>query len=308
VTGYIIRRLFYGALLIVVLMIVLFLSLHVLGDPVTLMLPEDATQEQLEAARHQYGYDRPVLVQLADYLNRISHLDLGDSIRYHRPAGELFSERFPKTMALAGVVLALALPLGLLLGLVAGLWPFSILDRSVTVISFVAVAMPSFWLALMLIVVFAVQLGLLPTSGFGGFTNWQYYVLPVIALAFRPTGRVAQLARSALVEELAKQYVTVARAKGLSEARVLLLHTLKNAMNPVITLGAGEVVNLFGGSVVIESIFGWPGIGSLMIDSIISRDLYVVETCVIAIGVVVVFVNLVVDVLYAYFDPRVVYK
>jgi peptide/nickel transport system permease protein len=305
---FIIRRLTYGALVIVVLAVVMFLALHLLGDPVSLLLPDDAPQEQVDAVRHELGYDRPVLVQLGEYLYDFAHLDFGESLRYRRPAGALFQERFPKTLALAGVVMATAVPLALLLGIIAGLRPLSIVDRIVSIISFSGVAMPPFWLALMLIIVFAVQLRLLPTSGFEGFTDWQYYVLPAATLAVRPIGRLSQLTRSSLVEEMARLYVTTARAKGLSETSIIVTHALKNAMNPVITLGAGEAVALINGSVVVESIFGWPGIGSLMIESIVGRDLYVVVTCIVAVGIIVVFLNLAVDILYAYFNPRIVYK
>ncbi len=305
---YIIRRLIYGMLVIVALATVLFLALHVLGDPVSLMLPDEATQEQIQAARHQYGYDRPFSVQLVDYLSRFVHLDFGDSLRYRKPAVQLFQERFPRTLALTGVVLALAFPLGLLFGIVAGLRPMSILDRLVSVFSFAGLAMPSFWLALMLMIVFSIQLGILPTSGFGGYVSWQYYVLPAIALAVRPIARIAQLTRSSLLEEMSRQHITVARAKGLAESRVIVVHALKNALNTVITLGANEILVLLGGSVVIEAIFGWPGIGSLMLESIKGRDLYVVETCVVAIGAISVLTNLVVDLLYGYFDPRIVYN
>jgi peptide/nickel transport system permease protein len=307
VTQYIIRRLIYGVLLILLLAMILFFALHVLGDPITLMLPEDATEEQYQKALHQYGYDRPVLVQLTDFLNHLAHLDFGESLTYRRSAGALFWERFPKTVALASVVLAIALPVGLLLGILAALWPLSVVDRVASVLSYGGIAMPSFWLALMLIIVFSVRMGLLPTSGFGGFGSWQYYILPATALVARPIGRLAQVTRASIVEERTKPYITVSRAKGLSESRVLFGHTLKNAMNPIITLCGGEIAGIINGSVVIESIFGWPGIGSLTIDAVIARDLYLVETCIIAVGVIVVFINLIVDILYAFCDPRIVY-
>jgi peptide/nickel transport system permease protein len=294
--------------MIVALAVSLFMALHVLGDPVSLMLPEDATSEQVAAARHLYGYDRPFLVQLGDFMGHLVRLDFGDSLRYRTSAGKLFQQRFPRTVALAGVVFVIAFPLGLVLGILAALRPLSLLDRFINLIAFATVAVPSFWLGLMLMVIFSVQLRLLPTSGFDGFTSWQYYILPGVTLAARPIGRLAQLSRSSVMEEMSKCYITAARAKGLSEARVVFVHALKNAMNPVITLGGAELRMFLGGSLVIEAIFGWPGVGSLLIDSIMARDLYVVETCIMAIGVIVIFINLGVDLLYAWFDPRIVYK
>jgi ABC-type dipeptide/oligopeptide/nickel transport system permease component len=234
-------------------------------------------------------------------------LDFGQSLKYGKPAGILFQERFPNTAALAGVVLLVAFPLGLLLGILSGLRPLSVLDRLISVLSFATVAVPSFWLGLTLMIVFAIWMGILPTSGFGGIANWRYYILPGATLAARPIGRVAQLARASLVDEMGKQYVTVARSKGLAESRIIVVHALKNAMNPVITLGAAEVRVLLGGSIVAETIFGWPGLGSLLMEAITGRDLCVVETCVVAIGVIVIFVNIAVDLLYACSDPRIVY-
>ena len=246
------------------------------------------------------------MVQLADYLNNFVRLDFGDSLRYRMPAGMLFQARFPRTVALASVVLAIAFPLSLLLGILAGLRPLSVIDRVISVVSFGGISIPPFWLGLMLIIVFAVQIGPLPTSGFGGFTGWQYYVMPAAALAIRPIGRLAQLTRSSLVDEMAKQYVTTARAKGLSEPRVIRVHALKNAMSSLSRLAQ---VRLYFPQWLGRNRDHIRLAGHWLTDdkSITARPVCS-ETCVVAVGIIVVFANLAVDILYAYFDPRIVYK
>jgi peptide/nickel transport system permease protein len=205
---------------------------------------------------------------------------------------------------LASVTLALALPLAVILGIVSAIWPRSPADRVVTLVSLTGVSTADFWLGLMLILVFAVRLTWLPTSGFGGV---EYVILPALALAFRPLGRVSQVVRSSMLDELNKNYVTTARAKGLRERGVILFHTLKNAAIPIITLSGDEAAALLNGAVVIETLFGWPGVGVLLIQAIERRDLPVIEAAVITIAVMIVTVNLIVDLIYARIDPRIHY-
>jgi peptide/nickel transport system permease protein len=200
--------------------------------------------------------------------------------------------------------LLIAIPLALFLGIISAIRPRSIADRSVTVVSLAGVSTADFWLGLMLIILFAVELGWLPTSGYGGPSH---VILPALALAVRPMGRISQVVRSAMLEEMAKGYVTTARAKGLRERVVVLRHTLRNAALPILTLMGDEAAVMLNGAVVIETVFGWPGIGILLIQAIERRDLPLIEAAVISIAVMIVTVNLIVDLMYSWFDPRVRY-
>jgi peptide/nickel transport system permease protein len=191
-----------------------------------------------------------------------------------------------------------------ILGIVSALWPRSVADRIVTLVSLTGVSTADFWLGLMLILVFAVRLTWLPTSGYGG---WQFVILPALALAFRPLGRVSQVVRSSMLDELSKTYVITARSKGLREQSVVIGHTLKNAAIPIITLSGDEAAALLNGAVVIETLFGWPGVGVLLIQAIERRDLPVIEAAVITIAIMIVTVNLAVDLIYARIDPRIHY-
>ncbi len=220
------------------------------------------------------------------------------------PALPIVLDRLPATLYLAGVTLAVALPVAVVLGVVSAVKPRSLADRVVTVVSLTGVSTADFWLGLMLILFFAVQLGWLPTSGYGGL---QFVVLPAAALAFRPMGRVSQVVRSSMLDEMSKGYVTTARAKGLGERVVIFFHTLKNAALPIITLAGDEAAALLNGAVVIETLFGWPGVGILLIQAIERRDLPLIEASVIAIAVMIVTVNLLVDLVYTRIDPRVQY-
>src|SRR5690606_32563365 len=210
-------------------------------------------------------------------------------------------QRVPATLTLTLVSLSIAVPLALALGTRSAIKPGSWTDRALTTVSLAGVSIADFWLGLMLIMVFAVQLDLLPTSGFGGL---EYLILPAITLALRPTGRLAQIARSALVEEMQKPYIKTLRAKGLSEAQIVRRHALKNSAIPIITVAGDEIATFLNGAVVIETIFAWPGIGTLFINAIERRDLPLIEACVFVVALMVIAVNLLVDFTYARLDPR----
>ena len=269
------------------------------------MLRPEATEEQVQALREELGFDDPVLVQFGRYLGDLARGDFGDSLWQRVPAMPIVLDRLPATLYLAGVTLAVAVPLALLLGIVSAIRPRSLPDRVVTVVSLAGVSVADFWLGLMLILFFAVELGWVPTSGYGGLN---FVILPAAALAIRPIGRISQVVRSAMLDEMSRAYVTTARAKGLTDRVVVGYHTLKNAAIPIVTLMGDEAASLLNGAVVIETLFGWPGIGILLIQAIERRDLPLVESTAIVIAVMIVGVNLLVDRTYSLIDPRVRYQ
>jgi peptide/nickel transport system permease protein len=299
-----IRRIAQSVFILLGLIIAVFFVTHMLGDPARLMLRPEATEEQVQALRESLGLNDSLAVQFGRYMRNLVQGDFGDSLWQRVPALPIALDRIPATLYLAGVTLLIAIPLALFLGIISAIRPRSIADRSVTVVSLAGVSTADFWLGLMLIILFAVELGWLPTSGYGGPSH---VILPALALAVRPMGRISQVVRSAMLEEMAKGYVTTARAKGLRERVVVLRHTLRNAALPILTLMGDEAAVMLNGAVVIETVFGWPGIGILLIQAIERRDLPLIEAAVISIAVMIVTVNLIVDLMYSWFDPRVRY-
>ena len=275
---------------------------HLVGDPASLMLRPEATEAQRLAVRERLGLNDPILVQFGRFLGGVVRGDFGESIWQRVPALPIVLDRLPATLYLASATLLLAVPLAIVLGIISAIRPGSIVDRVVTVVSLGGVSTADFWLGLMLILLFAVRLGWLPTSGYGGF---QFVILPAVALAFRPLGRISQVVRSAMLDQFSQPYVITARAKGLTERVVVYLHTLKNAAIPVATLVGDEAASLLNGAVVIETVFGWPGVGILLIQAIERRDLPLIEASVIVIAVMIVTVNLLIDLTYSFLDPRV---
>ena len=286
------------------LIVVVFFMTHLVGDPVDLMLRPEATEEQRQALRERLGLNDPILVQFGRFVSGAVRGDFGESIWQRVPALPIVLDRLPATLYLTSATLLLAVPLSIVLGIISAIRPGAIVDRVVTVVSLGGVSTADFWLGLMLILFFAVRLGWLPTSGYGGF---QFVILPAVALAFRPLGRISQVVRSAMLDQFSQPYVITARAKGLTERVVVYLHTLKNAAIPVATMVGDEAASLLNGAVVIETVFGWPGVGILLIQAIERRDLPLIEASVIVIAVMIVTVNLVIDLTYSFLDPRVRY-
>jgi peptide/nickel transport system permease protein len=284
--------------------VVVFFMTHLVGDPVDLMLRPEATEEQRQALRERLGLNDPILIQFGRFVSGAVRGDFGESIWQRVPALPIVLDRLPATLYLTSATLLLAVPLSILLGIISAIRPGSTGDRVVTVVSLGGVSTADFWLGLMLILFFAVRLGWLPTSGYGGF---QFVILPAVALAFRPLGRISQVVRSAMLDQFSQPYVITARAKGLTERVVVYLHTLKNAAIPVATMVGDEAASLLNGAVVIETVFGWPGVGILLIQAIERRDLPLIEASVIVIAVMIVTVNLVIDLTYSFLDPRVRY-
>ena len=286
------------------LTMVVFVVARMLGDPAKLMLPIEATQEQIDALRKALGLDRPIWVQFYYFVLDVARGDFGKSMWQNVPTLPLVLNRLPATMLLTASTMFVAIAVAIPVGTISAMKPRSIADRMSTVFSLAGVSVAEFWLALMLILLFAVQLGWFHTSGYG---EWKHLVLPSAALALRPIGRIAQVVRSSMLEELSKPYIVTARAKGLQERIVVFYHALKNAAIPIITLTGDEIAGLVNGAVVAEVVFGWPGVGLLVIDAIEKRDLPLIQADVFVVAVLVVAINLVVDVVYAYLDPRVRY-
>jgi peptide/nickel transport system permease protein len=301
-TAYLARRLAHSALVLFGVLTLVFLLGHGIGDPAKIILPPEHTQQQYLETRRALGLDDPLPVQFGRAVASWLNGTFGTSLWMRLPALPVALERVPATLYLTFVTMICALPIAVLLGTLSAVRPGTFLDRLLTVLSLAGVSTAEFWLGLMLILIVAVELGLLPTSGYGGL---QFAILPALTLGFRPIGRVAQVTRSAMLDEIGKPYVVTARAKGLAERACIYGHTLKNAAIPIVTLCGDETAALLNGAVVIETVFGWPGIGSLLIQSITKRDLPLVEATVFIIATLIVTLNLIVDVVYTRLDPRV---
>jgi peptide/nickel transport system permease protein len=302
ITAYLIRRLFHSCAVILAVLILVFLLGHGIGDPAKIMLPPEAPQAQYLELRAKLGLDDPLPVQFVRTASHWIRGDFGISMWQQVPSLPVALQRLPATFYLALITMSVALPLAVLIGTISAIKPRSVLDRVLTVFSLAGVSVAEFWLGLMLILIVAVQFGLLPTSGYGGL---QFAILPALTLAFRPIGRVAQVSRSTMLDEVNKPYVTTARAKGLRERVAIFGHALRNAAIPIITFCGDETSSLLNGAVVIETVFGWPGIGSLLIQSILRRDLPLVEATVFVISLMIISMNLLVDLAYTKLDPRV---
>ncbi|HLT58546.1 MAG: ABC transporter permease [Limnochordales bacterium] len=272
------------------------------GDPALLMLGEHAPPEQYRALREKLGLDDPVHIQYLRWLWRAVQLDLGDSIRSSRPVVEEIVERIPGTVELAVLSVLLATFIGIPAGVISATRPNSWLDNIFTVLALGGVSMPVFWQALMLIIIFSVNLGWLPPSGRLG--GWEYFVLPVVTLGTSAAASITRMTRATMLEAIHEDYVRTARAKGLDERRVIYRHALRNALLPVVTVIGLEFGNLMAGAVITETIFAWPGIGRLAVDAIRTRDYPVVQGVVMTFALSYVLINLIVDLLYAYLDPR----
>lgn len=290
-------------------MALLFFATNVLGDPIDLLVSEDATEEAVEALRQHYGYDRPMYVRFADFFGHFLIGDFDRSLRFRVPARGLVLEKLPNTAALALVAWGIGM-VGIPIGMLAARRPRGFMDRLVNILSFAIISIPDFWLALMLILIIALQFDLLPTSGFTGLgpSGWKYIILPALALSPRVLGRNAQITRATMIEEMGKQYVATARSKGLAENTLLYTHVLKNAAISIVTLMGDELAGFMNGATITETIFGWPGLGKLLIDSINARDLPVITATVFVVALMVMLINVVVDLIYTYLDPRIQYK
>lgn len=298
-----VRRIAQGLIVVIGVTIVVFVVTRLIGDPVDVLLPIEATEEQRREFEHALGFDRPIYVQFADYMGDLARLDFGESLWQHRPALDIVFEALPRTFQLVFPAIALAVLLAIPLGVISALKPGSALDRLTVVLSLAGLSIPQFWLGLLFIIVFSVQLQLLPTSGLGGL---DHLILPALTLALPAVGRIAMIVRSSMIDELNQQYVKMAQAKGLSYTRVVGVHALRNAAVPALTLTGWELIRALAGySVIVEKVFAWPGIGFLAFQAIERQDLVLLQAIVFTVAVIVVIVNVAVDLMYKAIDPRI---
>ena len=304
-TRYVLRRAVHSLGVALIVLVLVFFVGRLIGDPAVLILPVDARAEQVAELRERLGLNAPLATQFLTFITGAVRGDFGLSFWQQVPTLGLVFERLPSTLLLAAATMAISIPLAILLGALAVLNPGSWADKSVTVASLSGVSVVDFWLGLMLILIFSVQLGWLPTSGYG---DLEHLILPAVVLAASPLGRIAQIARSAVLDEMSKAYIRAARAKGMSRRRAVFRHGLKNAFVPIITMAGDETTSVLNGAVVIETVFAWPGIGLLLIQAIQRRDLPLIEATVFTVAMIVILTNLFVDLAYAYLNPRIRYS
>src|SRR6185295_17639003 len=274
---YLTRRAVHSAFALLGLIIAVFFLARLTGDPTDLFLPVDASRDdRIEFAR-KHGYDRPATEQFVRFVGNVMEGDLGFSLRKQRPAVEVVLEAYPTTLKLAGVTLLIG-------------------------ISLAGASAPDFWVAITAILFFSVSLRWLPTSGTGGILFW---IMPVTVLALRPFGLLVQVVRGAMLDSLASAYVKTARAKGVGESTVIFVHALRNACLAVVTVAGNLAVGLINGAVIVETVFGWPGVGKLMIDAVIQRDFAVVQASIMVTAIAIFLMNILIDMLYAALDPRI---
>ncbi|MBY6435842.1 ABC transporter permease [Rhodococcus sp. BP-149] len=296
------RRVYTSLVPLLVVLIGVFFLARLTGDPTSLYLPESATPAQREAFAAQNGFDQSVWTQMVDYFGGVLHLDFGESLRTGEAASTMALRAFPATLQLAFVTMLLAVIGSIVIGCWAAYRPNSLADRFSSLLSMTAASIPDFWFAITGVWIFAVVLGVLPTSGTGGAVAW---VLPIATLLIRPLGVLTQVVRGAMVSALSAPYVRLARSKGAGDLRVVTHHALRNAAAPALTVAGDLTVGLVNGAVVVEAIFGWPGIGKLMIDAILQRDFAVLQAAVLLTAVSIFVLNIVIDACYALLDARV---
>lgn len=313
--AFILRRFVHSVVLLFALVSFVFVIGRIIGDPALIMLGTNATDAALQQVRENLGLTDPIWQQYLVFLGDLVQGDFGTSFRYGfsvlptdllRAEGTkvlpVVLERLPATFMLAGAALGMAFVLAIVMGCLAAMHPRSWIDHLVNVISLASVSLVQFWFGLILILLLSVHLGLFPTGGYG---TWQHLILPALTLAARPLGRIAQVVRSSMLDELAKPYIIAARAKGVSETRVVFVHALKNASIPVVTITGDELSQLLTGAMLVETVFAWPGIGMLLIDSLARRDLPMVQAGIFVVAGLVVLVNFLVDIAYTLINPRI---
>jgi peptide/nickel transport system permease protein len=300
--GFLLRRL--GQVLVTLFGVItlIFFVQRLTGDPTFLLVPETATQADIDALRHTLGLDRPLFVQYLSFLQQIAGFDLGQSVVQNVPVSTIIASRLPYTLQLAAGALTVACGLGIPVGIVLALFRQTVAARMLAGLVFAAQSMPTFWSGIMLIMLFAVTLGWLPPSSVGGFEN---LIMPSVALGLLSMATFARITRTAILDELTRDYVRSARARGATMGRLLTRHLARNASIPVITVAAIEISNLLAGAVIVETVFAWPGLGQVTVQSILARDFMVVQGVVLMGAFVTIALNLLADILYSAVDPRI---
>jgi peptide/nickel transport system permease protein len=302
VGAFLFRRSLHSLFALAALIVIVFFMARLTGSPADLFLPIDATLEARAEFAARHGLDRPVIEQFGSFLAGLAQLDLGQSIRKARPALDVVLEAMPVTLALAAVTMTLAIVGSILVGSFAAWHPGGVFDRIASMGSLIGASTPDFWLAISAILLFSVTLGWLPTSGMGGPATW---IMPIAVLMIRPFGILVQVVRNSMLGALAAPYVKTARAKGIRERPIIFVHALRNAMLPVVTVAGDQAAGIINGAVIVESIFGWPGVGKLMIDAIIQRDFAVIQAAIFVTATLIFLMNILIDLAYAALDPRV---
>jgi ABC-type dipeptide/oligopeptide/nickel transport system permease component len=301
---FVLQRLRHAVFVLIAISFISFFFIHLSGDPVLLMLPADATAAEVAAMRERLGFDDPLLVQYGRFFRGVVTGDLGNSLYYHVPVLGLVLQRLPASAELAVAAMAVALVVAVPVGVVSAVARGSALDLLGMVVSLFGLSMPHFWLGIMMILLFSVTLGWLPTSGRG---TAAHLVMPALALGAGMMAMFARLTRSVMLDVLNLDYVRTARAKGLAERAVVAKHALRNALIPLVTVAGMQFGFLLGGTVVVETVFGWPGLGRLIVQAIFNRDYPLVQAAVLVLAVIFVAVNLAVDLLYGLLDPQIRY-
>lgn len=296
------QRAVASLLSLLVLMVLVFFLSRLTGDPAVLFLPIDATEEMKEQFRVLHGLDRPLIEQFGQYVLDVLQFDFGDSLRKARPALDLVLEAYAWTLPLALLTMTLVITAAIILGSLAAFKVGGFFDRLVSIVSLVGASAPDFWIAIVAIMVFSLSLGWLPTSGVGSVAHW---ILPMAVLFIRPFGLIVQVVRSSMLSALSSAYVKTARAKGVKNLRLIFVHTLRNGMLPVITVIGDQSAAMLNGAVIVETIFGFPGVGKLMIDSILQRDFNVVLAAILVTAVAIFLMNILIDIAYGLLDPRI---
>ncbi|UFN49300.1 ABC transporter permease [Roseomonas sp. OT10] len=300
--GYLLGRSLNSAVSLAGLVVLVFFLARLTGNPADLYLPLDVPAEVRHEFSERHGFNDPLVVQFGRFLLGLLRFDFGESMRFHAPALSLVLGAFPTSLALAALAMGIALTIAIVTGALAAWKPGGAFDRVASLLSLAAASLPNFWVAIVGVLLFAVNWRLLPTSGTG---SWQHWVLPVAVLVIRPCGLLAQVVRSSMIGALGSAYVKTARAKGVRSRVILFVHALRNAMLPVVTVAGDQAAGLINGAVVVEVIFGFPGIGKLMIDAITYRDFALIQAGVLVTAVGIFALNTAVDLLYALLDPRI---
>ncbi|MFY9517279.1 ABC transporter permease [Acetomicrobium sp.] len=303
---YFVRRMAFLVLTLLGATIVIFSMLHLApGDPIDLIVGPNVTPEVRENIRHQYGLDRPLAVQYLSFMKSLLHGDLGNSIIQHKPVSELIAERFFVTLELSLTALFISFLISIPIGIKAALKRNTVTDYALMALSLIGISMPTFWFGLMLLYIVAFKLRFFPISGYG---TWRHLFLPALTIGITDAALLARMVRSSMLEVIRQDYIRTARSKGLPERVVINRHALRNALIPIITLLGLRIGGVVGGSVVVEIVFARPGLGRLMVDSILARDYPVVQGVMVVLTTCIILGNLLADILYAVVDPRIKLK
>ena len=301
---YIIRRFIFGIIVIWMVSVMIFLATRIGPDPALMIASPGADEAELNSIRDRFGLNEPLPIQYFIFIKKALQADFGESVYYGLPVSEILWQRLPASLMLVGTAKFISLSFGILAGLLAARRRGSMVNNLLRYFSFLGLSMPNFWIAMLFILIFSVNLKILPTGGYGTF--W-HLLMPAFSLGWYFSAGYTRITESSLLQVLNSEYIKLCRVKGLSELSVVGKHALKNALIPVVTLAGMNVVLMISGAVAIEMVFAWPGLGLLMYHGAIYRDFNVVQAVILFISVMMVFMNLVVDILYAYLDPRIRY-